>query len=75
MADEQTGRAVLWVRPFDASLHRPRTKGAQGLCSWLCAEPAMFSVRVREVNGGETIFALCDHHRARVEEVYSAAPN
>lgn len=72
MADEQPGRALLWVRPFDPSLHRRRTKGAQGLCSWLCAEPALFSVRVREVNGGETTFALCDRHLARVEEVYSA---
>jgi hypothetical protein len=71
MADDQTGRAVLWVRPFDASLHRRRTKGAQGLCSWLCAEPAVFSVRVREVKGGETTFALCAAHRARVEEIYS----
>jgi hypothetical protein len=71
MADAPSGRAVLWVRPFDPSLHRARTKGAHGLCSWLCAERAEFSARVRELGGGETTFALCSRHRDRVVEVYS----
>jgi hypothetical protein len=74
MADDPGGRALLWVKPFDASLHRPHTKGSRGLCSWLCAEPALFSVRVRELGGGESTFALCSRHRDRVLEVYSEPP-
>lgn len=65
------GRDVLWVRPYDLSLHRPGTMGARGLCSWLCAEPAEYSVRVREVAGSESTFSLCARHVARVQDVYN----
>ncbi|GAA4124024.1 hypothetical protein GCM10022415_29760 [Knoellia locipacati] len=66
----ESGRAVLWVEPHDPALHRAGTKGARGGCSWFCAERAQWSVGVREAGDSESVFALCDPHRARVETVY-----
>lgn len=65
------GREVLWVRPYDLSLHHPGTMGARAQCSWLCTEPAEYSVRVREIAGTESTFALCASHLDRVQQVYN----
>ena len=67
------GREVLEVQSYQMGLHALGTCGAEGVCSWLCREPAVYSVRIREVSGSETVFALCDDHRRRVEEVYGSA--
>ncbi|MDT0214716.1 hypothetical protein Q9R29_12555 [Rothia sp. ARF10] len=67
---EESGRAVLWVKPHDPTLHRPETQGASGQCSWFCTDSAQWSMGVREVSGSQSVFALCDRHRRRVEAVY-----
>ncbi|WP_404383533.1 hypothetical protein LL946_00085 [Knoellia locipacati] len=68
---EELGRAVLWVKPHDPALHAAGTQCASGGCSWFCADQAQWSVGVREVSGSESVFALCDPHRRRVEAVYA----
>lgn len=67
---DESGRAVLWVKPHDPGLHKAGTQGASGGCSWFCAASAQWSVGVREASGTESVFALCDPHRRRVEAVY-----
>lgn len=69
---EETGRAVLWVKPHDVTLHHSGTRGAEGLCTWFCSEEARWSVGVRELSGTGSAFALCDRHRQRVEAVYGS---
>ena len=67
---QESGRAVLSVEPHDPALHASGTQGASGGCSWFCADHAQWSVGVREVSGSQSVFALCDPHRRRVEAVY-----
>ena len=55
---EETGRAVLWVKAHDVTLHHSGTRGAEGLCTWYCSDKARWSVGVREVSGTRSAFAL-----------------
>jgi hypothetical protein len=67
---EESGRALLWVSPYAPALHIAWTQGSAGKCSWFCTDKAQWSVGVRELNGSQSAFALCDAHRRRVEAVY-----
>jgi hypothetical protein len=71
---EETGRAVLWVKAHDLTVHQTGTRGAEGLCTWYCSDEARWSVGVRELSGTRSTFALCDRHLRRVEAVYGSSP-